>query len=69
MTYVQNTGHIHNVKGASEFLENVAKFIYVQITLTNQNCMHEDSESTVNSGNAHYHSVQNCLSSCLYLSI
>jgi len=62
-------GHIHNVKIAIEFLENVAKFRYVETTLTNQNCMNEDSESIVNSENAHYHSVQNCQSSCLYLNI
>jgi hypothetical protein len=33
--------------------------------LTNQNCIHEEVKSTLNSGNACYHIVQNLLSSQL----
>jgi hypothetical protein len=33
--------------------------------LTNQNCIHEEIKSRLNSGNACYHSVQSLLLSCL----
>jgi hypothetical protein len=44
---------------------NVAKFKYLEITLTNQNSIHVDIRSRLNSGNACYNSVRNHLSSCL----
>jgi hypothetical protein len=34
-------------------------------TLTNQNEIHDETKSRLNSGNACYYSVQNLLSSCL----
>jgi hypothetical protein len=34
-------------------------------TLTDQNCMHKEIKSRINSGNACYHLVQSLLSSCL----
>jgi hypothetical protein len=43
----------------------MTKFKYLRTTLTDQNCMHEEIKSRLNSGNACYHSVQSLLSSCL----
>jgi hypothetical protein len=43
----------------------VAKFKYLEKTLTDQNCINEEIKSRLNSGNVCYHSVQNLLSSRL----
>jgi hypothetical protein len=46
-------------------IENVAKFKYLEMKVTNQNDIHDEIKSRLNSGNACYHSVQNLLSSHL----
>jgi hypothetical protein len=43
----------------------VVKFKYLEINLTNQNCIHAEIKSRLNSGNACHNLVQNLLSSCL----
>jgi hypothetical protein len=43
----------------------VAKFEYLETTLTDQDFKHEEIKRRLNSGNACYHSIQNLLSSSL----
>jgi hypothetical protein len=42
--------------------EKVEQFKYLGTTLTDQNCIQEETKSRLKSGNACYHSVQNLLS-------
>jgi hypothetical protein len=65
MAHSQKIGQKHSIKIANRSFEDVAKFKYLQTTLTDQNCMQEEINSRQNSGNACYHSVQSLLSSRL----
>jgi hypothetical protein len=49
----------------SKSFERVEEFKYLGATLTNHNSIHEEIKSTLKSGNACYHLVQNLLSSRL----
>jgi hypothetical protein len=40
----------HNIKAANKFLESVARFMYLGMTVTNQNCIQEEIKSSLNLG-------------------
>jgi hypothetical protein len=65
MSRSQNIGQKQSINIANRSFEDVAKFMYMGTTLTDQNCMHEEIKSRLNSGNACYNSVQSLLSSRL----
>jgi hypothetical protein len=65
MSCSQKIGQKHSIKIVNRTFEDVAKFKYLRTTLTDQNYMHEEIKSRLNSGNACYHSVQILLSSRL----
>jgi hypothetical protein len=58
MSHNQKIGQKNSIKIANRSSEDMAKFRYLGITLTDRNCMHEDIKSRLNSGKACYHSVQ-----------
>jgi hypothetical protein len=65
MSRHQTAGKSNYIRVANKSFEKVAKFKYLGATLTDQNCIHEEIRSRLNSGNACYHTVQNLLSSRL----
>jgi hypothetical protein len=65
MSHHQNSGQNQNIRTANELFENVEKFKYLGMTLTNQNDIHDELKSRLNSGNVCNHSVQNLLFSHL----
>jgi hypothetical protein len=67
MSRHSNSGQNQNIRTANESFEKVAKFKYLGTTLTNQNDIHDEIKSRLNSENACYYSVQNLLSFCLIL--
>jgi hypothetical protein len=58
-------GQKQSIKTVNSSFEDVAKFKYLGTTLTDQNCMREEINSILNSGNACHHSVQSLSSSRL----
>jgi hypothetical protein len=50
MSQYQNTGRIHNLLAANKFFQNVAKFKYLETTVTNENCIHKEIKSKLNWG-------------------
>jgi len=65
MSRDQNAGRIHSVRIDNSTFERVEEFKYLGTTLTNQNSIVEEIKSSLRSGNACYHSVQDLLSSRL----
>jgi glycerol-3-phosphate O-acyltransferase len=61
----QKAGHRQSIKIGNRSFESMAKFKYLGTTLTDQNSVHEEIKSRLNSGNACYHSIQSLLSSRL----
>jgi ribosomal protein S2 len=59
VTHHQNAQQNHKLLNANKSSENVVKFRYVGMTLTNQNCIHEEINNRLNSRNDYYHSVHN----------
>jgi hypothetical protein len=58
-----NSGQNQNIRITNESFENVANFKLLGTTETNQNDIHDEIKSRLNSGNACYYSVQNLLPS------
>jgi hypothetical protein len=68
MSRSQTTGQKRSIKIANRSFEDVAKFKYPGTTL-DQNRMHEEIKSRLNSGNACYHSVQSFYPPAYFLGI
>jgi hypothetical protein len=65
MSYHLKSGQNQNIMTVNESFENVAKFKYLWMTVTNKNDIHNEIRSRLNVGNVCYYSVQNLLSSYL----
>jgi archaellum component FlaC len=50
MSHHWNSGQDKNISTANELFENVAKFKYLGMMLTNQNDIHDEIKSRLNSG-------------------
>jgi hypothetical protein len=58
MSGSQNIGQKHRINIVNRLVQDVVKFRYLGTTLTDQNHMHEEINSRLNSGNACYRLVQ-----------
>jgi hypothetical protein len=65
MTDHQNSGHNYNTKIPIKAFENVAKLKYFGMTVSDQNCTHEEIKTRLNLENSCNNSVQNLLSTNL----
>jgi hypothetical protein len=65
MSRSQKTGQKYSIKIANRPFEDAPKFGYLGTTLRDENHMHKEIKSRLNSGNACYHSVQSLLPSHL----
>jgi hypothetical protein len=48
MSCCKKAGQKHSIKVGSRFFEDTANFKYLETTLTDQNCMHEEIKSRPN---------------------
>jgi hypothetical protein len=53
----QKAGQRQTINIANRSFEDVARFKFLETTLTDQNCIHEEIKNRLNSGNACYHPV------------
>jgi hypothetical protein len=65
VSHCQKAGQGQSIKIAHRSFEDVVKLKYLGTALTDENCIHEEIKSSLNSGNACYHLVQSFLSSRL----
>jgi glycerol-3-phosphate O-acyltransferase len=54
----QKVGQRRSIKTVNRSFEDVVQFKYLRTTLKDQNCIHEEIKSRLNSRNACYHSAQ-----------
>jgi hypothetical protein len=64
-SHQQNIQQNYNIKTANKSFVNGANFSYLEVTVSDQSCSHEEIKSIWNLRNAYYPSVQNLLSSNL----
>jgi len=57
MSRHQNAGQDYGIKILNKSIENVAKFVYLGMTVMNQNYINGNIKNSLNSGDASYHSV------------
>jgi hypothetical protein len=67
VSFYQNTGQTNTSLIANKYHENKAKLMYLGITVSNQNCIHEEMKSILNWRKVCCRSVQS-LFSCRLLS-
>jgi glutaredoxin-related protein len=65
MSHHPNLEQNWNIRITNESFENVAKFKYLGMMLTNQNDIHDEIKRRLDLGNACCYPVHNLLSSCL----
>jgi len=65
MSRDHNAGRSQNIKTDNNSFQMLEEFKYLGTTLTNQNSIQEEIKTSLKSGNACYHSVQNLLSSSM----
>jgi hypothetical protein len=58
MSCSQMIGQRHSIKIVNRSFEVLAKFKYLETTLTDQNCIHKEIKSRLNLGNACYDLIQ-----------